>query len=159
MEIFSSAEFQRKPRGSTLTPLDLSLIIRAPQPYVKTKIYSDSLSEETTHLLLHFLVVNSRSLAFPELFVPIEVQLKRVLKGNTSAKLGLAIKLIIEKSKLNSRIIENKRNQDGLAPKYLKSLKSEIENENPLEGAFRLAKKVRDQKKEMMNQKNQMVEG
>lgn len=162
LEIFSSSEFQRKPKGSTLPPLDLSLVIRIPQPYVRTKVYSDILTEETCHLLLFFLTVNSENLGFPELFIPIEIQLKRILKGNLNSKLSNELKIIIEKAKLNSRLIENKRIENGISPKDFGNGKKngmENSNENPLQGALRLARKVREQKKEIISQKNQKVEG
>ena len=42
-------------KGSTLRPLDFEVTLRAPQQYLKTRVYSEGLAEETTFLLAEHL--------------------------------------------------------------------------------------------------------
>lgn len=148
--MFESAEFRRKPKGSTLKPLELDTTVRAPASYVRTRVYADQLAEEGSHILLEYLGTQARSIAFPEMVVPTTVQLKRGLKTCTSPKLSAALKHLLDKVAQNSAWIEKRREGVEFAPKDRSQVDRFLENEKaeaPLEAAVRLARKVREQKR------------
>lgn len=162
LEMLSAPEFTRKPKGSTLKPLEFSTTLRAPAAYTRTRVYADQLAEEVPHLLLEFLATQSRSIAFPEMVVPLCAQLRRTLKHGTSPKLSSTCKQILTKVDANAKWIETKRKDVDFAPNNLKEVDRFLKNldakaESPLEGALRLARKVRDQKRKVVEMQEQQV--
>ncbi|PWN21196.1 Noc2-domain-containing protein [Microstroma glucosiphilum] len=162
LEMLSSPEFTRKAKGSTLKPLDFTTTLRAPAAYVRTRVYVDQLAEEVPHLLLEFLATQARSIALPELVVPLTVQLRRTLKHGSSPKLSTICKQLLSKLDANVRFVENKRRAVDFAPNNLKGVQSFLSDldekmELPLEGALRLARKVREQKRKLVEEAEQRV--
>ncbi|EPQ30781.1 uncharacterized protein PFL1_01682 [Pseudozyma flocculosa PF-1] len=163
--IFDSPEFHRKPKGSTLAPMDFETSIRAPTNYIRTRVYADQLADETCFLLTEFLASQSRSIAFPEVVIPATVQIKRGLKTYTNAKLVSSLKNLLDKVAQNSVWIQKRRDKVEFAPNDLRALEGflkqgagdEGSKETPLEVAFRLAKKVRDQKRKLLMQHEHVI--
>ena len=75
-----------KPKASTLRPLDFETTIRAPQQYLKTRLFNENVVEEATFLLAEYL--NSPtvlgSIAFPEVIIPIVLTMRKAIKGGKS---------------------------------------------------------------------------
>lgn len=163
LEMLSAPEFTRKAKGSTLKPLDFTTALRAPAAYVRTRVYADQLAEEVTHLLLEFLAIQSRSIALPELVLPLTAQLKRTLKHTTSSKLSASAKQLLSKVDSTVKLVESKRRCVEFAPNDAQSLhnflskRDEYPQETPLEGALRLARKVREQKRKIVETQEQTV--
>lgn len=67
--------------GSALKPLDISTHIRAPNAYLKSRIFSDGMIDEALFLLLQWAAALESSIAFPEIMVPVLAGLKRCLKA------------------------------------------------------------------------------
>ncbi|PWN45068.1 Noc2-domain-containing protein [Ceraceosorus guamensis] len=153
LEVFDAAEFHRKDKPSTLLPLNFEVTLRAPQGYVRTRVFADAIADETCAVLLEYLATQSRSIAFPELVIPIRTQLRRTLKGCRSPKLSSNLKNILHKMTLNSQWIEKKRRNVDFAPKDRRQVLSFLKNEtqeSPLESAARLQRKVREQQKQLL---------
>ncbi len=162
IETLDAPEFQRKAKGSTLKPLDLEISFRAPAAYLRTALYAGQIGEEVAHLLLEFLGTQARTLSFPELSIPIVVQLRRSMKGfgqsSTRGKTEAAFKTLLDKIAQQKAWIEKRRAQIDFAPATVLRqgqadafLKKEPA-ESPIEAALRLAKKVRAQKKQLLTQ-------
>lgn len=155
LEMLSAPEFLRKAKGSTLKPLDFTTTLRAPASYVRTRVYADQLAEEVPHLLLEFLATQSRSIGLPEVVVPLTTLLKRTLKHSTSPKLSSNCKQLLVKVDANVRFIEQKRKDVEFAPGNLKALDGFLADvdqgfETPLEAWVRLQRKVREQKRKVL---------
>jgi nucleolar complex protein 2 len=166
VEMLESTEFTRKPKPSTLVTLDFSTLIRAPKAYLRTKVYADQLVDETLFYLLEFLNQFAKSIAFPELVVPIIITLKRVIKTSKSSreignpKLVSAVKGILEKIQRQSSYITEKRVSIDFAPKNIAKVEAFLANstmETPIESAVRLARKVRSEKRALLQQQSQMI--
>lgn len=162
LEMLAAPEFMRKAKGSTLKPLEFITTLRAPASYVRTRVYADQLAEEVPHLLLEYLGTQSRSIAFPELVVPLTAQLKRTLKHGTSQKLSATCKQLLAKMESNSKWITNKRNNVDFAPNNVRGVQNFLSDldekaETPLESALRLARKVRDQRRQVVEMEEQQV--
>jgi nucleolar complex protein 2 len=166
LEMLESTEFTRKSKPSTLSTLDFSTLIRIPKAYVRTKVYADQIVEETVYFLLEFLNLFSKSIAFPELVVPITMTLKRVVKTSKSsrdvnnAKLVSSIKSLLEKMQRQSEFLVEKRNRVEFAPKDVHQVASFLAKssvESPIEAATRLARKVRLEKKALLQQQTQKI--
>lgn len=162
LEMLSAPEFLRKAKGSTLKPLDFTTTLRAPASYVRTRVYADQLAEEVPYLLAEFLATQSRSIGLPELVVPLVFQVKRTLKHSTSPKLSSACKQLLAKVEANVRFVEQKRQNVEFAPSNLKGLEGFLSEmgegeETPLEAWVRLARKVREQKRRVVEEMEQQV--
>ena len=123
-EVLNSAEMRKPPKGSTLKPLDFTTSIRAPKSYLRTRVYQDGVGEQAGELLSEFFVLWTKSIAFPELALPVVVLLKRWLKDvgphskapNQNSKLSGQIGLLVQKLDANCKWIEEKRSKVDFAP-------------------------------------------
>ncbi|KAH0565104.1 hypothetical protein GP486_001504 [Trichoglossum hirsutum] len=124
VEVLSSTEMKKKPKSTTLKPLDFSTAIRAPKSYLRTRVYQDGLGEQVVELLSEFFVLWAKSIAFPELVLPVNVMLKRWLRqvsgmsvksktkkitGNRNRKANAMIGLLVQKLEANARWVEDRR--------------------------------------------------
>jgi nucleolar complex protein 2 len=125
MEVLSSTEMKRKPKATTLKPLDFLTAIRAPKSYLRTRVYQDGLGEQVVELLGEFFVLWAKNIAFPELVLPVNVMLKRWLRqasgsslkhkakkgntGNRNGKVNAAVGLLVQKLEANARWVEDRR--------------------------------------------------
>ena len=116
-----------KPKASTLRPLDFDTAIRAPQQYLKTRVYNEGLAEEATFLLAEYLSSPPvhGSIGFPEATVPIVLLLRKAVKGakNTSAGKGAVkgkeaaiVKALVERVEESARAAEQRRVGVAFAP-------------------------------------------
>lgn len=161
IEVLESAEFQRRGKGATLKPLDLETTFRAPAAYVRTRIYADQLADEFAHVLLEFLTTQARHIAFPELVIPITVQLRRALKTSPCVRLNEAVRPLLDKIRMNATWIEQRRSQVEFAPSDHSQVDAFLQNEAsdaPLQQALRLARKVREQKRRLLEKTAHVVE-
>ena len=168
VEMLDAPEFQRKAKGTTLKPLDLEFNFRAPLNYLRTSVYAGQIAEEVQYLLLEFVATQARSLAFPELSIPISVQLRRTMKtfahSSTSNKTETLLRTLLDKVAQQKVWVEKRRQGIDYAPASLASkrkmdafLKKEGP-EGPLEAALKLAKKVRTQKKKLLEQSKVQID-
>ncbi len=114
-----------KPKASTLKPLDFETQIRVPQQYVKTRVYSEGITEESIYLLAEWLAspVVHGSVGFPEITVPVVVLLRRSLKAaksnpsgsGTSKEQGM-MKTFLERVEESAKWVENQRKNVVFAP-------------------------------------------
>lgn len=163
-EVLNSAEMRKPPKGSTLKPLDFAVAFRAPKSYLKTRVYQDGVGEQVQELLGEFLYLWTKSIAFPELALPIVVMLKRWLKEvgphskapNQNAKISGVISLLVQKVDANCKWIEQRRAKVDFAPNnrvgvdgFLKDVESA---KTPL-GAFVAGqRKSREEKQKMLEE-------
>jgi len=153
-----------RPKPSTLRPLDLEVHIRAPQQYLKTRIYNEGILEEGTYLLAEWLSSTAvqGSIAFPEIIVPIVVLLRKSLKGarsstgNASGKDQGLVKVLLERMEESTRWIEQGRKGVSFSPGKLKEvaewekeLKAKME-ESPLSKYVKVQKKSREKRRKLV---------
>lgn len=108
-DVLDSAEMRRKAKPSTIKPMALDLSVRAKAEYLRTAVYQDQLGERTCDLLAEFFAVHARSPAFPELVVPLQMQLKRYVKRCHAPKLARRIQALLDRLQANAALIEDKR--------------------------------------------------
>ncbi|KAI9769886.1 MAG: Nucleolar Complex 2 protein [Candelina submexicana] len=123
LEVLTSNEMKKSPKPSTLKSLDFATAIRAPKSYLKTRVYQDGVGEQVAELLSEFFVLWTKSIAFPELALPVTVMLKRWLKevsnkatGNRNGKVNSTLGLVVQKLEANGRWIEERRAKVDFAP-------------------------------------------
>lgn len=162
-EVLNSVEIKKPSKASTLRPLDFESNIRAPGSYLKTRVYQDGVGEQVIELFTEFFALWCKSVAFPELQIPVVVMLKRWLRsasakatGNKNAKLNQGLLLVVQKSEANARWIEERRNKVSFAPHNRTEVESFLRDESwettPF-GAFAVSqRKIREERKKVLEQ-------
>jgi nucleolar complex protein 2 len=162
LEVLNSAEMKKPAKAATLRPLDFASNIRAPTSYLKTKIYQDGVGEQVVELLSEFFVLWTKSIAYPELQLPVTVMLKRWIKaaskptGNRNPKLNQTLALLVQKSEANTKWIEERRNKISFSPKDRTEVEAFLKDvqwqDTPL-GAFVLSQRqLRDERRKVVEQ-------
>ena len=163
LEVLNSNEMKKAPKPATLKQLDYSVIIRAPTAYIKTRVYQDGVGEQVIELFSEFFVLWSKSIAFPELQLPVAVMLKRWLRsassktsGNKNAKVNQGLMLLVQKMEANARWIEERRNKVTFAPKDRAEVEAFLKDtpwEDTPFGAFVVTqRKQREERKKVLDQ-------
>ncbi|KAH8101332.1 Noc2-domain-containing protein [Cristinia sonorae] len=149
-----------KPKASTLRPLDFEINIRAPQQYLKTRVYNEGLAEEATYLLAEYLSSPPvhGSIAFPEIVLPITTTLRKALKAakgsSWKAKETGLMKAFVERVEDSARWSEQQRKSVNFAPSRLDEVE-QWERELKLDDAplckyVKVQKKARDKKRKLV---------
>ncbi|KAJ6619052.1 Noc2-domain-containing protein [Mycena sp. CBHHK59/15] len=152
-----------RPKASTLRPLDLTLQLRAPQQYVRTRVYADGLGEEATFLLAEWLASPPvhGSIAFPETTVPVVVALRRAVKAAKGGKDAAAVKALLERVEESARWVEGRRASVVFAPSRLaevreweRGLAAAVEDA-PLGRYVKLQRKTRERRRALVDKARQ----
>ncbi|RCI07957.1 hypothetical protein L249_7852 [Ophiocordyceps polyrhachis-furcata BCC 54312] len=124
LEVLSSAEMRKPPKLSKLEAFDFAVSYKTTKPYLRTRVYQDGVGEQVVELLSEHMLLWAKSIAFPELALPVIIQLKRWLKqtrsrasGNKNAKLGGQLALLVQKLEANVSFIEERRAKVDYAPR------------------------------------------
>ncbi|KAF2719836.1 Noc2-domain-containing protein [Polychaeton citri CBS 116435] len=161
-EVLNTAEMRKPPKPATLKPLDFTIAIRAPKSYLRTRTYQDGVGEQVAELLSEYFVLWAKSIAFPELALPVTVMLKRWLKdagnrapgkGNKNQKVNGSIQLVVQKIESNTKWIDERRAKVEFAPNDRRGVESflkDVDWEKTPIGAYVVTqRKIRDDKAKM----------
>ncbi|KAI0370872.1 Noc2-domain-containing protein [Pilatotrama ljubarskyi] len=159
----STLSASSKPKPSTLRPLDFETHIRAPQQYLKTRVYNEGLAEESAFLLAEYLASPpvQGSIGFPEIVVPVVLLLRKAIKGAKSAQGKLAkakeagvTKALVDRIEESGRWVEQKRKGVLFAPgkmgeveRWEDSLKVE---DSPLARYVKVQRKAREKRRKLV---------
>ncbi|GAB7344196.1 hypothetical protein MBLNU457_2087t1 [Dothideomycetes sp. NU457] len=146
-EVLNSSELRKAPKNSTLKPLDFATSVRAPKSYLRTRVYQDGVGEQVVELLSEYFMLWTKSIAFPELSLPVIVLLKRWLKDvgprskapNQNSKLSGQVSLLVQKLDANCKWIEERRAKVEFAPNEragVEGFLKDVETEKTPLGAF-----------------------
>ncbi|KAG6837759.1 hypothetical protein H0H93_001686 [Arthromyces matolae] len=152
-----------RPKSSTLRPLDLEVQIRAPQQYVKTRVYSEGVLEESAYLLTEWLAspMVQGSIGFPEIVVPIVVLLRKALKAarsssSPSGKDQSLVKVLLERIEESTKWVEQRRKTVSFSPGKLGDVDSwQVElrgkvEDSPLGKYLKVQKKLREKRRKLV---------
>ncbi|KAI6882137.1 Noc2-domain-containing protein [Hortaea werneckii] len=158
-EVLLTTEMRKQPKPSTLPPLDFPTLIRAPKSYLRTRVYQDGVGEQVVELLSEFFLLWTKNIAFPELALPVIIQLRKWSKevssrqsgkGNKNPKLNNAVQLLVQKLEANARWIEERRGKVEFAPNDRKGVEGFLRDvsweKSPL-GAFVKGQRIQREEK------------
>lgn len=107
-------------------------------------------------LMMEFYVLHTKSIAFPELAIPMIVLTKRHMKKSKNAKLNGALQTLVAKLEANSRYVQERRSQVEFAPEKLgeaESFLKEVEWEGTPLGAYVVSqRRVREERARMLEE-------
>lgn len=136
--------------------------IRAPQQYLKTRVYAEAVAEEATFLLAEWLAapVVQGSIAFPEIVVPVTVLLRKTLKsaknakGKGSIKEAGAVKTLVERIEESAKWVDSKRRGVTFSPAQADAVASwerELKvADSPLVKFVKVQTKAREKKRKLL---------
>ncbi|KAI0752195.1 Noc2-domain-containing protein [Fomes fomentarius] len=154
-----------KPKASTLRPLDFDTHIRAPQQYLKTRVYNEGLAEEAAFLLAEHLASPPvhGSIGFPEMIVPVVLLLRKAIKGakgtqgkGTKAKEAGFAKMLVERVEESAKWAEQNRKGVSFAPGRLAEVERWEEDaaakteDTPLGRYVRVQRKAREKRRKLV---------
>ncbi|EMR11193.1 hypothetical protein PNEG_00785 [Pneumocystis murina B123] len=152
-EVLESKEIKNKPNLSTAKPIDFELCIRVPQSYLKGKVYQDGLIEQIIELLQEIYSLQCKSISFPEMAMPIIIQIKRYIKQSKNSKLNKLLSIFIEKLKENSEFINSQRNSIEFLAENIDKMNAFLEdydwNKTPLGKYVCQQRKIRQRLKKV----------
>lgn len=160
--ITSSLAF-KKPKQSTLRPLDFETNIRTPAQYLKTRVYIEGVVDEGVFILAEWLASTpvQGSIAFPEIIVPVVVTLRKALKSaksGTKNSLGKEIGIVkglVERVEESAKWMEQQRKGVGFAPGQMSEVErweSELKvDDSPLAKYVRVQQKVRAKRRSLVD--------
>ena len=163
LDVLGSPALRRRGAATALAPLDFEVVLRAPKAYVGSRAFRDGLGEQVVEVLGELFARWAKSVAFPELALPVVVVLKRWLrdvndraKGNRNGKVNAAVALLVQKVESNARWIEERRRKVDFAPNNRSAVEAFLKDEDwektPL-GAFVVAqRKMREERKKVMEE-------
>lgn len=159
----STLSASSKPKPSTLRPLDFETNIRAPQQYLKTRVYNEGLAEESAFLLAEYLASPpvQGSIGFPEIVVPITLLLRKAIKSAKGAQGKLAkaketgvVKVLVDRIDESAQWVEQKRKSVLFAPgktgeveRWEDDLKVE---DSPLARYVKVQRKAREKRRKLV---------
>lgn len=129
MEILSSTTITKPAKGTTLQSLDFDHVIRASKHYLGTRVYQDGVCEQFIELSGEFFALYCKSIAFPELCIPVVVSLKRFVKRSKNVKFNKQIQKLVEKLDQNAKYIEQHRNSVTFGPLNRAEVDAFLKNE------------------------------
>jgi nucleolar complex protein 2 len=173
LEVLNSPECRKPPKPASLKPVDWDTSIRVSKTYLKTRVWQDGLGEQVIELLGDWAGQWAKSIAFPELVLPINVMLKRWLKdvsggkghqrtqtkskaGNKNGKMNSAVALLVQKFESNARWIEELRAKVDFAPNDRAGvegfLKQEAMEKTPLGAYLAGQRKMREERAKVLEE-------
>ncbi|KAI0316969.1 Noc2-domain-containing protein [Amylostereum chailletii] len=160
LPILTSVLTGSKPKSSTVRPLDFETNIRAPQQYLNTRVYTESLAEEGAFLFAEWLTTRAvhAGIAFPEVVVPITVILRKTLKSAKSrpgiGKEAGIIKGFVERVEESARWMTTKRTGVMFAPGQMKEVgvweETVSVEDSPLGKYLKVQRKARDKRRKLV---------
>nr|SVE75640.1 EOG090X02MG [Daphnia hispanica] len=148
LEILQNHKFDKKPSKVSMKPLELSCVLRVSQSQMGESGYRDAIIDLLYDHLLETLNCQSHSSAFPEIALPVILQLKHFIKKSTMANYTKKMKQLVEKVQETVQFVEKQRSQvhfDLADTKAVLALENQIKQSGtPLTNYHSSWKKMRD---------------
>lgn len=155
-EILTSLIFSKRPKNVQLVAVDFDHNIKVSQQYLGTRIYQDGLCDQFLDLVGEYLVLYSKSVAFPELATPVILSLRRFVKKSKNSRFNKQIQQLVEKLVANANYITTKRSNVEYGPSNKAEVQAFLKDEKwestPLGQFVVVHRKTREQRAKLLKE-------
>lgn len=116
IEVLSASLMAKVPQVESLDPIDFESTIRVSKSYLHSKVYQDAISDEFVDLIFEFFALFCKSIAFPELAVPVVTSFQRFISRSKNGHLNKQLEKLVNHLEENSKFIHNSRNNLEFGP-------------------------------------------
>uniref|UniRef100_A0A182J5F3 Uncharacterized protein n=1 Tax=Anopheles atroparvus TaxID=41427 RepID=A0A182J5F3_ANOAO len=111
VEVLKSNSFNESHRKLSMRPVNLSCLLRFSPANIQENAYKDAVLDQIYELILEFAANESASVAFPEIVLPIILQLRQFCKATKQYKYSRKIKQLSDKLMENYEFMEKRRSK------------------------------------------------
>ena len=129
LEILQSPDMFKRPKMSMEKTLDMRTNLKVSKAAMGAKIYQDTIFDEVFDRLVEYLAIYSRSIAFPELVLPVSNALSKFKQATHNVSHSKRAKILQEKILATVKLIQAKRNQVSFSPKEIASVSNFLGDE------------------------------
>jgi len=116
VEVLDSADLKRKAKVTNTKAIDLSYVLKISQGTLRTKPFQDAILDHLYGLMLEYFTIYSRSIAFPELALPIRITLKQYAKSSLIPPFKKKVTQLVEQLDRNTEFIQKHRQSVNFGP-------------------------------------------
>ncbi|BES87430.1 nucleolar complex protein 2 [Nesidiocoris tenuis] len=114
-ESLTVVDLNKHHKKATMKPFDFTFILRVSKAAMAENGFTDAVIENVFQLIMEYSAAHAHSIAFPDLVVPLTIQLKNFLKNCSVPKYSSKLKLILTKLNENYTFVNNARNTLSLS--------------------------------------------
>lgn len=148
LQVIQNHNFEKKPGKVSMKPLELSCVLRVSQSQLAESGYRDAIIDLLYDRMLETLHSHSHSCAFPEMALPVVLNLKQFVKKCALPNYSKKMKQLLDKVQETVQFIEKQRSQvhfDLADTKAVLALENQIkQNGTPLTTYLNSWKKMRE---------------
>ncbi|GAQ82293.1 hypothetical protein KFL_001060260 [Klebsormidium nitens] len=137
LDVLQMKELRSPPTGGPGAAADFYTILRAPKTAPKTRAFQEDSVSLALELLSEHLSQWAYSVAYPELALPVLIQLRKFVKATTVDRFRKQVKQLIDAAERNSEFVGRRRDAVTFSPKDAAAVKSFLQaerekNQSPL---------------------------